>query len=84
MTQKLFMRRDLLFKGPLEIYGIYLLQPLFFDILKKTQGPKNSKLKKKTQNSRKKLNNSRKKLKVWASFKDFVLIRLNFSNKHPP
>ena len=37
----------------------------------------------KTQNSRKKLNNSRKKLKIWANFKDFVLIRLNFSNKHP-
>ena len=48
---------------------------LFFDILKKTQGPKNSKLKKK-------LNNSRKKLKVWASLKEIVFIRLNHSNKH--
>ena len=56
-------------KGALILNHLYALlrQPLFFD---------NSKLKKE-------LNNSRKKLKVWASFKDFVLIRLNFSNKHP-
>ena len=69
--------------GMLSRYGnnlIFFLPTLisasFFNILKKTQGPKNSKLKKK-------LNNSRKKLKVWASFKEIVLIRLNFSNKHP-
>ena len=42
-------------------FDFSLDQPLFFDILKKTQGPKNSKLKKK-------LDNSRKKLKVLASF----------------
>ena len=53
-----------------------ILQPLFFDILKKTQGPKNSKLK---ENSIA----QGKKLKVWASFKEIVLLKSNFSNKHP-
>ena len=31
------------------VYSLTLYQPLFFDILKKTKGPKNSKLNKKTQ-----------------------------------
>ena len=64
---------SLLHTAQLKLYGfpknsLRLVQPFFRHFEKKTQGPKTSKLKKKP------LNNSRKKLKVWASFKEIVLI----------
>ena len=43
---------------------------------------KNFKLKgEKLKTQEKKLNNSREKLKVWASFKEIVLLKLNWGGK---
>ena len=66
------------FQSTRSIYRI-VGQPFLFDILKKTQGPKNSKLKEKTQLLKEKTQLLKEKLKDSANFTDLQhLIRLQY------